>query len=330
MIYYKQFKAIAIAKNKCGLQAARRNCVGCIRRVQLTSGFNTINTTHAECRLHLAWVFVLLKGANIMENKLTVFNNENFGEVRVVEINGEPWFVAADVCRALELGNPSQSIARLDEDEKALISIEGLSRGNDKGNVVNEPGLYSLVLGSRKPEAKMFKRWITHEVIPAIRKHGGYLTISDKDDDMAIFYRALHLAEQRMKEREARLKEQEELIEAQAEMIDAYKPKVEYCDTILQSENSMTVTQIAMDYGLTAQRLNSILCESKVQRRVGKQWVVNKRYLNEGYVDSCTVYFRRKSGDMDSTTYTKWTQQGRLFIHNLLSDRGIIPLMDRE
>lgn len=327
MIYYKQFKAIAIAKNKCGLQAARRNCVGCIRRVQLTSGFNTINTTHAECRLHLAWVFVLLKGANIMENKLTVFNNENFGEVRVVEINGEPWFVAADVCRALEIDR-SQT-RRLDEDEKGMYLTQ-TPGGEQEVSIVNEPGLYSLVLGSRKPEAKMFKRWITHEVIPAIRKHGGYLTISDKDDDMAIFYRALHLAEQRMKEREARLKEQEELIEAQAEMIDTYKPKVEYCDTILQSENSMTVTQIAMDYGLTAQRLNSILCESKVQRRVGKQWVVNKRYLNEGYVDSCTVYFRRKSGDMDSTTYTKWTQQGRLFIHNLLSDRGIIPLMDRE
>lgn len=261
-----------------------------------------------------------------MENKLTVFNNENFGEVRVVEINGEPWFVAADVCRALEHSNVSVALERIEEDERSKFN---LGRQGDTW-CVNEPGLYSLVLGSRKPEAKMFKRWIVHEVIPSIRKHGGYLTISDKDDDMAIFYRALHLAEQRMKERESRLKEQEELIEAQAEMIDAYKPKVEYCDTILQSENSMTVTQIAMDYGLTAQRLNSILCESKVQRRVGKQWIVNKRYLNEGYVDSCTVYFRRKSGDMDSTTYTKWTQQGRLFIHNLLPNRGIIPLMDRE
>lgn len=263
------------------------------------------------------------------ENKLTVFNNEEFGDIRVVEINSEPWFVAADVCRALELTDTSKSVGRLESDEKGtnLIRTPG---GEQNLLVVSEPGLYSLIMSSRKPEAKAFKRWITHEVIPSIRKHGGYLAISEKDDDMAIFYRALHLAEQRMKEREERLKEQAELIEAQAEMIDAYKPKVEYCDTILQSENSMTVTQIAMDYGLTAQRLNTILCEEKVQRRVGKQWVVNKRYLNEGYVDSCTVYFRRKSGAMDSTTYTKWTQQGRLFIHNLLSDRGIIPLMDRE
>lgn len=268
----------------------------------------------------------------VNENKLTVFNNEDFGDIRVVEINGEPWFVAADVCRALGLEQVSRAMDRLDDDERGLLKVTHPQSPEKtiEVNGVNEPGLYHLVLCSNKGEAKAFKRWITHDVIPAIRKHGGYLAISEKDDDMAIFYRALHLAEQRMKEREERLKEQAELIEAQAEMIDAYKPKVEYCDTILQSENSMTVTQIAMDYGLTAQRLNTILCEEKVQRRVGKQWVVNKRYLNEGYVDSCTVYFRRKSGAMDSTTYTKWTQQGRLFIHNLLSDRGIIPLMDRE
>lgn len=109
------------------------------------------------------------------ENEAQTFVSEKFGSVRVMAINNEPWFVAADVCRALEIGNPSDALSRLDEDEKALVSIEGLSRGNNKGNIINEPGLYSLVLGSRKPEAKEFKRWITHEVIPTIRKTGGYI-----------------------------------------------------------------------------------------------------------------------------------------------------------
>lgn len=95
--------------------------------------------------------------------------------VRAVTLEGEPWFVAADVCRALGLGNSTNACARLDDDEHALISIKGLSRGNDEANAVNEPGLYTLVLSSRKPEAKAFKRWITHEVIPAIRKTGGYI-----------------------------------------------------------------------------------------------------------------------------------------------------------
>lgn len=106
-------------------------------------------------------------------NELKIFENEAFGQIRAMEKDGEPWFVAADVCRALEIGNPTDAIKRLDEDEKARLNL-GLSGGDT--NIVNEPGLYALVLGSRKPEAKAFKRWITHEVIPSIRKHGAYMT----------------------------------------------------------------------------------------------------------------------------------------------------------
>lgn len=106
-------------------------------------------------------------------NELKIFESEAFGQIRVLEKDGEPWFVAADVCRALEIGNPTDAIKRLDEDEKARLNL-GLSGGDT--NIVNEPGLYALVLGSRKPEAKAFKRWITHEVIPSIHRHGAYMT----------------------------------------------------------------------------------------------------------------------------------------------------------
>ena len=109
-------------------------------------------------------------------NDLKIFESETFGQIRAIEKDGEPWFVAADVCRALELDQVTNAIRKLDDDEKALISIKGMSRGNDQTNIVNEPGLYALVLGSRKPEAKAFKRWITHEVIPSIRRHGAYMT----------------------------------------------------------------------------------------------------------------------------------------------------------
>ena len=111
-------------------------------------------------------------------NELTVFDNSDFGSLRTIMIEGEPWFVAADVCRALEISNASDALKRLDDDVKMTIdSTEGHSgrRGGAQVlNVVNEPGLYTLVLGSRKPEAKAFRRWITHEVIPAIRKSGAY------------------------------------------------------------------------------------------------------------------------------------------------------------
>lgn len=115
-------------------------------------------------------------------SEIQVFNNTQFGEVRSINRNGEPWFVAADVCRVLEIGNPSQALARLDEDEKNTLILNEGNRGNPNMTIVNEPGLYTLVLGSRKPEAKAFKRWITHEVIPAIRKTGGY-TIKKPEDE---------------------------------------------------------------------------------------------------------------------------------------------------
>lgn len=101
-----------------------------------------------------------------------IFEHPEFGKVRTVMIDGEPWFVAADVCKALEIGNPTDAMRRLDADERTLISIEGASNGLPV-NVVNEPGLYTLILGSRKPEAKAFKRWITHEVLPALRNAAG-------------------------------------------------------------------------------------------------------------------------------------------------------------
>lgn len=110
-----------------------------------------------------------------MSTELIPFDFEGRPIRVITDAQGEPWFVAADVCAVLELPNTTRALARLDPDEQALISIQGISRGNDQVNVVNEPGLYSLVLGSRKPEAKRFKRWVTHEVLPAIRKTGRYV-----------------------------------------------------------------------------------------------------------------------------------------------------------
>ena len=109
-------------------------------------------------------------------NELQIFTNDTFGEVRTVVKDNEPWFVAADVCRALDILNPRDATARLDEDEKNTVVLTDGNRGNPNVTIINEPGLYSLVLGSRKPEARAFKRWITHEVIPSIRKHGAYIT----------------------------------------------------------------------------------------------------------------------------------------------------------
>lgn len=107
--------------------------------------------------------------------ELRIFENPSFGSVRTLERDGEPWFVAVDVCRALEINQAGRACERLDDDEKGVNLIHTLG-GDQELIIVSEPGLYSLVLGSRKPEAKAFKRWIVHDVIPSIRKHGAYMT----------------------------------------------------------------------------------------------------------------------------------------------------------
>ena len=137
-----------------------------------------------------------------MNNGIQVFENSDFGKVRVVERDGEPWFVAADVCRALDVVNSRDAVARLDTDEKNTVVLTDGTPGNPQKTVVNEPGLYTLILGSRKPEAKAFKRWITHEVIPSIRKTGTYSTRKPDsymiDDPIARAQRWIEEAQERL------------------------------------------------------------------------------------------------------------------------------------
>lgn len=170
-------------------------------------------------------------------NDVTIFRKDEFGAVRAVTLEGEPWFVAADVCRALGLGNSSMAISKLDEDERTLILIEGASNGLPV-NAVNEPGLYSLVLGSRKPEAKAFKRWITHEVIPSIRKTGGYIAGQETMDDDQLLANALMVAQRKITERNKQL-------EAANAKIQADAPKVLFAETVEKAEGDILVRQLA-------------------------------------------------------------------------------------
>lgn len=181
---------------------------------------------------------------------LQIFNNPEFGEVRTIVIDGEPWFVAADVCRALDLGNPTRAIDRLDNDERTLISIKGASNGKPV-NGVNEPGLYSLVLGSRKPEAKAFKRWITHEVIPAIRKHGGYMTPEKVEEALlnpdVLIQLATELKEERNKNKALHdlAVEQDKHIARQNDKIAALEPKGIFADAVSVSKTDILIGDLA-------------------------------------------------------------------------------------
>ena len=172
-------------------------------------------------------------------NELQVFKSDQFGQIRTITKDSQPWFAAADVCNALEIGNPSQALTRLDEDERftTLISNEGAASGRSQQSFVTESGLYSLVLGSRKPEAKAFKRWITHEVIPSIRKHGAYMTPGKLEEVMNDPDAWITMLTALKDEREAR--------KALEVKTAADAPKVLFADAVTTSHTSILVGELA-------------------------------------------------------------------------------------
>lgn len=269
-------------------------------------------------------------------NDIQVFSNEKFGQVRTVMQDGEPWFVAADVCKALDLDKTWNALQRLDEDEKGTTSISTLG-GVQEMAIVNEPGLYSLVLGSRKKEAKDFKRWITHEVIPTIRKTGGYVHNSEvfiqnylpfaDDTTKQLFRLTLDVVDKQNKQ----IAEQQKEIAEKSSVIEEMTPKATYYDLVINSPDLTATTIIAKDYGKSATWLNRFLNEKGVQFRQGKTWVLYQKYADSGYAQTKTyVYSGKANADKHVSINTFWTQKGRMFIYGLLKDTGILPIVERE
>lgn len=216
-------------------------------------------------------------------NELQIFKNSEFGEIRTVSKNNEPWFVAIDVCNALELSNPTVVVGRLDEDERTKFNLgrQGMT------NIVNEYGLYNLILASRKKEAKKFKRWITHEIIPTIRKHGVYMsseviekTLSDPDYLIRL---ATNLKEEKAKRA---------LAEAQ---IERDKPKVLFADTVSASNQSCLIGELAKLISQEAIR------RGEINKKIGQNnlfaWMRSSGYL-------C------KSGERKNQPLQQYVEQG--------------------
>ena len=253
-------------------------------------------------------------------NELQIYNYQG-NDVRAIKKDNEPWFIAADVCRVLKIGNPTMALERLDEDEKALSSIEGISRGNTQANIISEAGLYTLILGSRKPQAKDFKRWVTHEVLPSIRKHGIY-AIDEVLENPDMMIAAL----QELKAERDEKKRLQLMNAVQKQQISELQPKASYYDLILQNKNTVPITQIAKDYGMSGSAFNKLLHELGIQYKMRSTWLLYQDYANCGYTQSRTYAI-----DADrSVMHTYWTQKGRLFLYDLLrSKRNLLPLVER-
>lgn len=202
-------------------------------------------------------VYTLLEEQQRQNIKSFDYNGQ---EVRTVEMNGQPWFVAADVCRVLEISNPTVAMDRLDADEKAKLNL-GLSGGAT--GCVTESGLYSLILGSRKPEAKQFKRWITHEVIPSIRKTGGYIAGQETLSPEELMAKALLVAKQTLAERDARINE---LSCANSELTvqnQILLPRAQYFDELVDRNLLTNFRETAKELGIAPKRFVSWLIEQK-------------------------------------------------------------------
>ena len=262
-----------------------------------------------------------------MGNELKVFQSEQFGQVRVMVIDGNPWFVGVDVCKVLDITNHKDAISKLDDDEKSGVAITDPHGRDQVTNVISEAGLYSLILRSRKPEAKAFKRWVTHDVLPSIRKHGLYATDDTIDKMLGDPDFGIRLLETIKEEREKNKKLQA-TVETQAKKIEADKPKVRYYDIILQCEELLTPTQIAKDYGMSAIKFNRLLNEMHIQFRQGKKWILYQKYADLGWGQNQTNEYYTDWG-FNCDTALRYTQVGRRGIYDKLKANGILPICER-
>lgn len=253
-------------------------------------------------------------------NTPQIFNFEQ-NEVRTVLVNEEPYFVGKDIAEILGYSNTPKAIRdHVDEEDKTQndsFTVNGTALV-----LINESGLYSLILKSKLPSAKKFKRWVTSEVLPAIRKHGGYLTPEKVEEALLNPDTIIQLATQLKEERTGRLIAEQKIAE--------YEPKISYLDSILSSTDSVTISQIAADYGMSPQQMNKLLHKLGIQKKVGNQWLLCKKHMNQGYTKSHTTEIPKADGGTKIVMNTKWTQKGRLFIYELLKKEGYYPQMDLE
>ena len=259
-------------------------------------------------------------------NELQVFHNDEFGSVRTLTINGDPYFVGKDVADILGYSNSRDALSRHvdDEDKNSVVIHDGIP-GNPNQVVINESGLYSLILSSKLPAAKRFKRWVTAEVLPSIRRHGMYAIdeiIANPDLGIA--------ALQALKaEREKRIALTAQ-VAMQTQQIAEMKPKVSYYDLVLSCPDALPITILAKDYGWTAQQMNRFLHDQGVQYKLQKTWLLYARYQDKGYTHSETYPYTDHNGNVHNSINTKWTQSGRLFIYELMKAAGNLPLVERD
>lgn len=263
-------------------------------------------------------------------NDLMIFKNEEFGEMRTTEVNNIPYICLTDVCKILEIKNARQLKTRLNQD--GVISndiIDNLGR-KQQATFINESNLYKVIFQSRKPEAEQFTDWVTSEVLPSIRKTGGYIAGEENMNEDELVLKAMKVLNTKVEK--LRMENKDLLADnnKKDQIIGELKPKADYTDRILQCDDLTKVNVIACDYGFSAIEFNKLLKKLGIQYKEGKDWLLYRKYRGKGYTQTKTFEYPHKDGTKGSRTTMYWTQKGRLFLYEFLKTKGILPRMEEE
>ena len=277
-----------------------------------------------------------------MTNNIQIFKNDQFGEIRTAGTPEKPLFCLVDICKAMELSTVKKVKNRLRKDGVTSIHlIDSLGRTQD-ATFINEQNLYLLIMRSDKPQAEPFQNWVCGEVLPAIRKTGGYLGAENLSDD-EIMAKALVVAQktierkavenQQLKGENHALRIENARLEGENVQLTAENQELRndknYLDLIMRSKALLTISQIAQDYGMSGKAMNKKLAEMGVQYSINGQWILYAKYKDCGYVSSRSIDITRSDGRPDVVLHTEWTQAGRKFLYELLKKNSIIPLIER-
>jgi prophage antirepressor-like protein len=253
-----------------------------------------------------------------METNIKIFSSSQFGEIRTAtNKNNEPIFCLSDVCNILGHSNPSSAINMVDEDERSKIC---LGRQGDTW-FVSESGLYALALRSKIEGAKDFRKWVTSEVLPSIRKHGAYMTESTIEKLIGDPDSFIRLLTELKKEREEK-QELQKRVDSQAQIVN-------YANRVLSSSDSHTATTIAAQFNMSATVLNQLLVKAKFLRKTGDEYSLSSAHQGKGFVEVVTTTFVRKSGEIGSALSLKYTEKGRMAISQIIErakQAGVIIL----
>ena len=285
-------------------------------------------------------------------SEITIFKNEQFGEIRTAGTAENPMFCLSDVCKVLELDQVSRVKSRLNEAGVTSIKV-GVQTGTKKDGTpsiqnidmtfINETNLYKVIMRSDKPQAEPFQEWVCGEVLPSIRKNGGYIASTGLTDE-EIMARALDIAHktierkqiENMSLRKENGEQKKEIVRLESENVQLIAENQElkndknYLDLIMRSKALLTVSQIAQDYGMSGKALNKKLADMGIQYSINGQWILYAKYKDCGYVSSRSIDITRSDGRPDVVLHTEWTQAGRKFLYEELKKQNIIPMLERN